>query len=98
MEQAAVARVETGIRVSDVSGQKHFKVPVIPKESTVGEFIQGLLDKLGLPRNNGDGQPITYRARLEREGRHLGPGELVGDAFEEDDAISLHPNVDAGSC
>ena len=86
----------TGLLISDVSGQRRFRVPKIPWDWNVGDLIQGLLGKMNLARNDSSGRPLTYRARLEREGRHLDTLERVGDALKEGDAISLHPNVDAG--
>ena len=93
---AAVATM-SGINVSDVSGQKQVKVTSITKESTIGDLVQGILGKMGLPRNDGDGRPLLYRARLAREARHLDARETVGDALKEEDELSLHPNVDAGA-
>jgi hypothetical protein len=96
MEQAAAATMTTGLHIRDVSGQKHFRVPSVSKESTIGELIHGLLGKMGLARNDSNGRPLTYRARLEREGRHLDARERIGESLKEGDAISLHPNVIAG--
>jgi hypothetical protein len=86
---------ELGIQASDVSGQKVVSVRDIPADATVGELIRGLLDKMDLPQNEG-GRPLTYHARLEREGRHLQASELVGEALQEEDKIVLQPNIDAG--
>ena len=69
-----------GILVSDVSGQKRSQVGNVPTHATVGALIQGLLAEMNLPKNDVSGRPLTYHARLEREGRHL----------------VLQPNVDAG--
>jgi hypothetical protein len=85
-----------GLQVSDVSGQKSVKAPAVPAYSTVGELIQGLLMRMGLARNDVEGRPLTYRVRLEREGRLLTGSEVVGDALKEDDHIVLQPNIDAG--
>ena len=94
--QEAAATMTTGLRVSDVSGQKQFRVGSVSKESTIGELIQGLIGKMELARNDAAGRPLAYRARLEREGRHLGAHELVRDSLQENDELSLHPNVEAG--
>jgi hypothetical protein len=92
----AATMTMSGIQVRDVSGQKHFRVPSVSKESTIGELIHGLLARMGMARNDSNGRPLTYRARLEREGRHLDAGERVGESLKEGDAISLHPTVIAG--
>lgn len=94
MTQAAVASL--GLRVSDVSGQKSARATGVPVSSTVGELVQGLLAKMGLASSDADGRPLQYYARLEREGRHLNGSELVGDSLQEDDELTLTPNIDAG--
>ena len=96
MGQAAAVMAGVSLLVSDVSGQKTVRASKVPASSTVGELVQGLLARLGLPRNDTAGRPLTFRARLEREARHLNGSELVGDALQEDDHIVLQPNIDAG--
>jgi hypothetical protein len=84
------------IQVSDVSEQKVAKVGNIPYDSTVGELVQGLLSQLDLPLNDVNQRPLTYHARLEREGRHLHASETVGEALQSGDRVVLQPNIDAG--
>jgi len=50
-----------------------------------------------LPESDSQGRPVVFRARLEREGRYLHPSEVVGEALQTDDRISLQPNIDAGA-
>ena len=85
-----------GLRVADVSGQKHAEAKGVPADSTVGELIHGLLGRMNLPLNDVSGRPLTYQARLDREGRHLRASEVVGEVLQENDRIVLQPNVDAG--
>ncbi len=85
-----------GLQVSDVSGQKLANVSQVPQDATVGELIQGLLAQMELPQNDVGGRPLTYHARLEREGRHLHASERVGDALQTGDRVVLQPNIDAG--
>ena len=94
MSQAATLGIE--LRASDVSGQKSFRARGVSGETTIGELVRGLLAKMGLARNDHEGRPLQYRARLEREGRHLRGAETVGAALRADDRIVLQPNVDAG--
>jgi hypothetical protein len=86
---------ELSVRASDVTGQRSEPVGA-PRESTVGEWVDELVSKLGLRRKDSDGNPYVYRPRLEREGRHLNAGEIVGEVLREDDHVVLHPNVNAG--
>jgi len=85
-----------GLQVSDVSGQKHANAKGVPLDSTVGELVHGLLGRMNLPHNDVSGRPLTYQARLEREGRHLHASEFVGASLQENDRIVLLPDVDAG--
>jgi len=96
MEQATTAALTLALSVSDVSGQKRVKASAIPKRATVHELVQGLLAKMRLPRNDVAGRPLTYRARLEREGRHLHEHEEVGRVLRDQDELVLQPNIDAG--
>lgn len=82
--------------VTDVSGQKMARVRDIPEDATVGEVIEGLLGELAMPRNDTNGRPLTYHARLEREGRHLHASERVTDAVRSGDEVVIQPNIDAG--
>ena len=84
------------LEFSDVSGQKVFSVANAPAENTVGELVHEMLSQMSLPRNDASGAPLTYQARLEREGRHLSPSEKIGDALEAHDRLTLQPNIDAG--
>ena len=83
---------------SDVYGQRQVKVLGVSTDATVRELVKGLLAKMGLVKNDVSGQPLEYRALLEREGRHLFDAELVGDALAPDDKITLQPKINAGAC
>lgn len=84
------------LEVSDVSGQKRMTVDEYGAGATVGELVERLLAEMDLMREDGDGRPLTYHARLEREGRHLHASERVGDALQSGDRLVLQPNIDAG--
>ncbi len=84
------------IRVSDVSGQNQVLVDEIPSDTTIGEFLEELVPRMKLPRKDSGGRPLTYHARLEREGRHLNRSERVSESLQESDRLTLQPNIDAG--
>jgi len=94
MATAAVSELK--LHVKDVTGQKAKMVSDIRPEATVGELIDGVLARMRLPENDSLGRPISYSGRLEREGRHLHRTEIVGDAVQADDQITLLPSVEAG--
>ena len=89
--------LEIPLEISDVSGQKVFSVSNTPANNTVGELVHEMLGKMNLPRNDASGAPLSYQARLEREGRHLNASERIGDALERGDKLTLQPNIDAGA-
>ena len=94
MEQA-ITFDELQIRASDVTGQRS-KSARAPREATIRELVQRLIGEIGLKRRDADGNPYAYRARLQREERHLNASEIVGEVLREDDHLVLQPNVDAG--
>lgn len=91
-----IERSGLSLQARDVSGQKLVNVNDVPPDSTVGELVEGLVAEMNLPRNDVNGTPLNYHARLEREGRHLRASETVGDALEEQDQIVLQPHIVAG--
>jgi hypothetical protein len=95
MAEAAM-EMALDILVSDVSGQKKRTVKSPRLEGTVGDLVRGLTEKMGLPANDTEGRPLSYRARLEREGRHLGGGERLDEALKPGDRLTLQPDIDAG--
>jgi len=84
------------LEVSDVTGQKRLELSDVPADATVGEVIEELLADLNLSPTDVEGRPLTYQARLDREGRHLHPSEKIGDATRSGDHLTLQPNIDAG--
>ena len=84
------------LTVTNVSEQKAKNVKDVPTEASVGELVRGLLSSLHMPDSDASGRPVTYHARLEREGRHLHATEIVGDALQTGDRVVLQPDVNAG--
>lgn len=90
------ALVDRQFEVSDVSGQKVVTISRIPIDTTVNDVVQQVVPELRLPMNDGEGHPLAYHLRLDREGRHLLGSERVSDAVQTGDRVVLQPNVDAG--
>ena len=84
------------LQAADVTGQRLVNVADAPADATIGELLDGLLPRMNLPRNDNGGQPLTYHARLEREGRHLHASELVGETLQPNDRLVLQPEISAG--
>ena len=84
------------LRAADVTGQRLVDVKDAPTDATVGELIDGILPRLNLPVNDNGGRPLTYHARLDREGRHLHASELIGETLQPNDRLVLQPEINAG--
>ncbi len=85
------------VEFSDTSGQKMVRARGLPVDCTIGEAIGGVLSQLNLPPNDSEGRPIAYQGLHDREGRHLGSSETVGEALQSGDRVVLQPNIDAGA-
>lgn len=89
-------QTKIGIQAADVTGQTVVSVNSLDSEMTVGELIEALVPRMKLPALGNGGRPLTYHARLEREGRHLHATEVVGEALQSQDRIMLQPTIEAG--
>ena len=85
------------LRATDVSRQKSARVKRCPSDTSVSELVCSLLGTMHMPSLDSEGRPLSYLARLEREGRALLGSEKVGEAMQEDDEIVLSPSIDAGA-
>jgi hypothetical protein len=94
---SATAVAENSFEVTDVTGQKVLEVSGVPEDVTVSDLIRGLVERMRLPPNDAAGRPMSYHARLDREGRHLQGTERVRDSVQPGDRVVLQPNVDAGA-
>lgn len=79
----------------DPTGSK--KTPVeLPNNVPMRRLIPALVSKMGLPTSQG-GNPITYRIDHRRTGQRLSDDDSLQDAgVQEDDILSLFPEVTAG--
>ena len=67
-----------------------------PMDATIGEFVEGLVPRMNLPRLDSSGRSLRYHALLDREGRHLHATETVGEALLPNDRLVLQPDMNAG--
>lgn len=84
------------LEVSDASGQNCVTVDEVEPDSSVTELVNRLLADIGAKQEDAEGRPLTFRARLEREGRHLHGAERVGDVLKSGDRLVLQTSIDAG--
>jgi hypothetical protein len=93
---ATATTMNFDLYAKDVSKQKKVKVSGVQSGTTVRELVKGLVGKMRMVGSDTYGRPLEYRARLDREGRHLHDSELVGDALLHDDELVLQPKINAG--
>jgi hypothetical protein len=93
---ATAATMDFDVYATDTSRQKKVKVSNFEPGTTVRELVKGLVERMRMVDKDRKGRPLQYRARLEREGRHLHDSELVSDALLPDDEVVLHPKINAG--
>ncbi len=81
--------------IYDPTGSK--KTPVeLPADVSMQRLIPALVTKMGLPTTQG-ANPITYRLDHRASGKRLSESESLKDAgVQEDDILSLFPEVTAG--
>ncbi|MBN2507577.1 MAG: hypothetical protein JXQ71_12870 [Verrucomicrobia bacterium] len=84
------------VQATDVTGQKRVRARRVRMESRMRDLVEDLVPRLDLPDQDASGRPLTYHARLDREGRHVHASEVVGEALLPNDTITLQPDVDAG--
>lgn len=80
--------------VEDPTGQLRQRASGIPRDATVGEVVDGLMNELRLPPNDSQGRPLTYAARAN--GESLVESDRLGDVLTEGDTVTLSQNVTAG--
>lgn len=85
----------TTLQARDVSRQKNLRIES-PANRPISSLIDDLVESMHLPKAGPDGRPITYAVRRDRDGKHLFGSARVGDELDEEDAITLHANIDAG--
>lgn len=85
------------IEAIDVTGQRRKRMLDYPADATVRDLLGDLVDQMELNRTNPAGAPVVYHGRLQREARHLHNSEIVGEALQSGDVISLHPKINAGA-
>lgn len=84
------------LQCQDATGQVVIRDALADPSATVGELIEGLRKAMDLPMQDPDGRPLSYAARLSREGRNLHASETVGAVLKENDEVVVLPNIEAG--
>ena len=90
------AAINLDIVARDVSRQRSFRASAVSGLSTIGELTKTLVSGMGLLPQDSRGNPLSYRLRLEREGRQLSSSEFAADALKTGDEVVITPRIAAG--
>jgi len=84
------------IEIWDATGNKR-QPAELPDDAPVGKIIYVLVDRLNLPRNGPDGQPLSYKFHHKNSGKQLKDQQtLANAAVNEGDILRLQPEITAG--
>lgn len=84
------------VQIWDATGNKRQEVE-LPDNAPVNRIIAVLLDKMNLPKNGPDGQPLSYKFHHKASGKQLQDTQCLADVgVKNGDVIRLQPEITAG--
>lgn len=84
------------VGIWDATGNKRQSAE-LPDDAPVNKIIYVLVDRLSLPRNGPDGQPLSYKFHHKNSGKQLTDEQTLADAGVNDgDILRLQPEITAG--
>lgn len=79
------------VQVWDATGNKRQEVE-LPDDAPVNRILAVLLERLNLPRQAPDGQPLSYKFHHKRTGKQLLDEQCLADiAVRDRDSSCLYP-------
>ena len=84
------------VRVVDVSGSRASEVEA-PDDVPVNRLLVVMIERMNLPLNSPDGQLMSYKLHLKRNGTQLLDNQTLGQAgVQHGDELRLQPEITAG--
>lgn len=84
------------VEVWDVTGNKKVTAN-LPTDAPINRILVLLVERMNLPRNSPDGQPMSYKFHHKASGRQLLDEETLDEAgVREGDVLRLQPEITAG--
>lgn len=84
------------VQVWDATGNKRQEVE-LPDDAPANRIIAVLLEKMSLPQNGPDGQPLSYKFHHKASGKQLLDDQCLADVgAKEGDVLRLQPEITAG--
>lgn len=85
------------VKVLDVTGNKQPEVQV-PDDVAVQRILMVLLERMNMPKNDGAGQPLSYKLYHKRSGKQLKDDQSLADIGVSDgDVLRLMPEIAPGA-
>lgn len=84
------------VQVWDATGNKRQEVE-LPDDAPVNRILAVLLDRMKLPQNAPDGQPLSYKFHHKRSGKQVLDEQCLSEVgVQEGDVLRLQPEITAG--
>lgn len=84
------------VQVWDATGNKRQDVE-LPDDAPVNRIIAVLIDRLNLPENGPDGEPLSYKFLHKTSGKQLQDEQCLADVgAKAGDVLRLQPEITAG--
>lgn len=84
------------VEVWDVTGNKRHTAE-LPDDAPLDRIMTVLIDRLELPRNSPDGQPMSYKFHHKASGKQLSDEQTLSEAgVKEGDVLRVVPEITAG--
>lgn len=85
------------VEVWDATGSKRQKVQ-LPDDAAVNRILVVLVEKLELPRQSPDGQPMSYKFHHRETGSQILDRQTLREAgVKEGDVLRIQPEITAGA-
>jgi hypothetical protein len=85
------------VQVWDATGNKRQEVE-LPDDVPVRRILAVLVDKMSLPQQAPDGQPLSYKFHHRASGKQLLDDQCLADVQGKDgDVLRLQPEITAGA-
>lgn len=84
------------VQIWDATGNKRQEVE-LPDDAPVNRILEVLLDRMNLPKQAPDGQPLSYKFLHKQSGKQLLDDQRLMDVgVREGDVLRLQPEITAG--
>ena len=84
------------VEVWDATGNKR-QTAELPDDAPVNRIMAVLIERLDLPKNSPDGQPMSYKFHHKASGKQLTDEQTLAEAeVKEGDVLRVVPEITAG--